>query len=424
MIDGSPPSRLRQAFDWIDSQLPQTCEAVLRWCRQNSWSMNADGLAAMSELLVADFDVLDLPVERVDLAPWKTINESGGEQWHPSTQALLWHFQPQVSRRALLLIHYDTVYPPSNDSVPPVLDSPPNTRSARLRGPGVADAKGGIAVIRLAMQAILKFDLAGELGLTVVLNPDEEVGSPASAALFERLAPDFEFALVFEPTLPDGSLVANRKGTANFTAVLRGRSAHAGRNITQGRNAVVHAAKLAIELDQWNRSRDFLSTSSAQDDLTINVGRINGGGALNKVPDLATLGFNVRVRSPQDVDAILAQLKEIERRYSSEEGYTCEIHGHFHSPPKCIDELAPFDALRKRVTAAAALAGREVRWCDTGGACDGNKLAALGLPNIDTMGPTGGNLHSSDEYCEAGSLATAAKTVVALIAAEGGRCDE
>jgi len=424
MIDGSAPSHLRLAFDWIDSQLPQTCEAVLRWCRQNSWSMNASGLAAMSDLLVADFDVLDLPVERVDLAPWKTINESGGEQWHPSAQALLWYFQPQSPRRALLLIHYDTVYPPSDDPVPTVLDSPPDTSPARLRGPGVADAKGGIAVIRLAMQAIRKFDLAGELGLTVVLNPDEEVGSPASASLFERLAPEFEFALVFEPALPDGSMVTNRKGTANFTAVVRGRSAHAGRNLNQGRNAVVHAAKLAIELDQWNRSRDFLPTSSAQDDLTINVGKIIGGGPLNQVPDLATLGFNVRVRFPQDVDAVLAQLKAIERRYSSDEGYTCEIHGHFHSPPKRIDELALFDALRKRVAAAAALAGRQVRWCDTGGACDGNKLAALGLPNIDTMGPIGGNLHSNDEYCEAGSLATAAKTVVALIAAEGRRIDE
>lgn len=378
----------------------------------------------MSDLLANDFGVLDLPVERVDLAPWKSISESGDEQWQPSAQALLWHFQPQSPRRGLLLIHYDTVYPPSQEQVQPVLDALPITSSARLRGPGVADAKGGIAVIRLAMQAILKFDLAGELGLTVVLNPDEEVGSPASAALFERLAPDFEFALVFEPTLPDGSLVANRKGTANFTAVVRGRNAHAGRNIAQGRNAVVHAAKLAIELDQWNRSRDFLSTSSAQDDLTINVGKISGGGPLNQVPDLATLGFNIRVRSPGAVDAVLAQLKAIERRYSAEEGYTCEIHGHFHSPPKCIDELAPFDALRERVAAAAALAGRAVRWCDTGGACDGNKLAALGLPNIDTMGPIGGNLHSNDEYCEARSLATAAKTVVALIAAEGGRFDE
>jgi glutamate carboxypeptidase len=377
-------------------------DMVIRWSNQNSWSSNLPGLLAMADLLEQDFSGLGVTCQRTTLPPWNSLDDEGQSISHPTGPALLWLLRPDAARRVLLLIHYDTVYPPT---------SPPCTAGeidgGRLVGPGVADAKGGIAVILFALQAIQKFKLADNLGITVLLNPDEEVGSHSTSRIFCELAPQFDFALVFEPTLADGALVANRKGSANFTAIIRGRAAHAGRNRMDGRNALVHIARLATEVDSWNH---------LYSDISVNVGRISGGGPLNQVPDFATMSMNVRVGTANAAVDVIAKTKALEQRYSSTDGYTCSIQGHFHSPPKCIDGDSRFNAIRHRVVSAAAQINRPITWQDTGGSCDGNKLAALGLPNVDTMGVTGGELHSPKEYCHTASLLSATKTLVHLIA--------
>ena len=413
MNDKSLSERTQLATAWLDAQSDSLLQTLTRWCGQNSWSGNLDGLQAMTELLEADFKPLGLPCERIRLPPWESIGDVGETIQHETGPALLWHHHPEASKRVLLLIHYDTVYPPA--SVP---NSVAMTNDGHLVGPGVADAKGGIAIIKFALQAILRFQLASDLGITVMLNPDEEVGSQSSATLFQKLAPQFDFALVFEPRLPDGAMVANRKGTANFTAVIHGRAAHAGRNLSDGRNAIVYAARLATELDRWNNHTVQL-TGSSDSHISINVGKITGGGPLNQVPSLATLSVNVRVAMPDDVAAVIERMKGIEQRYSAADGFTCKVYGQFHSPPKRIDGDNKFNDLRRRFTHAAAHTGNDVVWRDTGGSCDGNKLAALGLSNLDTMGPTGGDLHSPAEYCQFTSLITAAKTLVHLIADAG-----
>lgn len=405
MPDLPSNARRQHAIDWLDARADSVQQSIVRWCYQNSWSSDLDGLVAMADLLEHDFAVLGLPCQRIELADWQSVGDDGNVTDHQTGPALLWHYHKGAARRVLLLIHYDTVYPPAQRPL-----SISMTGTGQLIGPGVADAKGGIAVILYAVQALLRFDLAGDLGISIMLNPDEEIGSPSSATLLRDLASEVDLALVFEPTLPDGSMVANRKGTANFTIVIRGRPAHAGRDPDQGRNAIVHAARLATELDAWNQPGSR---------TTVNVGKISGGGPLNQVPDLAILGVNIRVATNAAVGDVMARLSEIEQRYSAAQGFTCRIHGRFHSPPKCVDDDPRFDDLRRRVDAAAAHLGRVLQWRDTGGACDGNKLAAFGCPTVDTMGPTGGQLHSPAEYCDLATVVTAAKVLVHLIAEIG-----
>ncbi len=394
---------LTLATDWLDSQSLAMSDMVIRWCKQNSWSSDLPNLQAMATLLEQEFQVLGLDGQRIVLPDWESIADDGQPRQHATGPALLWHYRPAATRRILLLIHYDTVYPPTPE--PAVVRS---TDDGRLVGPGVADAKGGIAVILFAMQSMLQFNIAANLGISILLNPDEEVGSQSSAGLLEQLASQFDFALIFEPTLPDGAMVANRKGSGNFTAVMHGRSGHAGRNLPEGRNALVHASRLATEVDSWNL---------LYSNISVNVGQITGGGPLNQVPSLATVSMNVRVTAPYAAVDVLNKIKLLEQRYSSADGYACEIHGQFHSPPKCVDRDPRFEALRQRVIDAAAKLDRPITWRDTGGACDGNKLAVLGLPNVDTMGVTGGDLHSPTEYCITASLVTAAKTLVHLLVA-------
>src|SRR6185503_10566896 len=159
-----------------------------------------------------------------------------------------------------------------------------------LNGPGVADMKGGIAVMLAALKAVEASPAAGQLGYEVVINSDEEVGSLSSAALLARAAQGKAAALTYEPAaLPDGTLAGARPGSGNFALIVRGRSAHAGRNPEDGRNALLAAADLALKL-----------AAAKGPGLSINPSRIEGGSPSNVVPDLAVLRVNLRPRTPED----------------------------------------------------------------------------------------------------------------------------
>ncbi|KAA1261369.1 Carboxypeptidase G2 precursor [Rubripirellula obstinata] len=397
------------ATQWILDQQQPALERLMAWCDQNSWSMDQANLVQMADTLATDFASFGVEFERVDLPDLRLLGDS--EDWDraPTGPALLWHHHPGAAKakRVLLMIHYDTVYPAGTEPSTCRLHQDPTSMQQRLVGPGVADAKGGIAVIALAVEAMLKFGLLDDIGLSILLNPDEEIGSTASAALIKELCPQFGSALLFEPSLPDGSLVANRKGSGNFSIVVRGKSAHAGRNPEMGRNAIVRLAEVIQRLQKHHHPSEG---------VTINVGNICGGGALNRVPDHATAKLNVRVIDRDAQLKVESELESIAEDFSGD-GYVVKTLGEFHCPPKRVD--ARIGRIQQVVEKAASLAGQPaVRWQDTGGACDGSKLAAWGLPNIDTMGVCGGNLHSPDEFMIADSLATSAvQTMLSVLLA-------
>ncbi len=390
--------KIQAAIEWMHTQEASATERLERWCNQNSWSMDVAKLQAMADTLCDDFRSFGVVFDPVPLGPMKLLDDSG--QWYaPATgPALLWHHRPDAKTRVLLMIHYDTVYPSDREATRCV------HQAERLVGPGTADAKGGIAVIALAIEAGLRFGLLPDLGVSILLNPDEEIGSTASEPLMRQLAPQFDAALVFEPTLPDGSLVAARKGSGGFAMVVRGRSAHAGRNPEQGRNAIVHLAKLVAKLSELNNPNEG---------VLLNVGKIAGGGPLNRVPHAASVHFNVRVTDPIAMQNVETKLQSLRQQFDGD-GYQVELNGMLHSPPKCSNQALV--AIQAQVVAAAQSVGRSIRWQDTGGACDGCKLAAMNLSNIDTMGVTGDNLHSSEEYCLPATLVPAAATVLAFLA--------
>ncbi len=392
---------LGEALRWVDRSRERMIDSVVRWCDCNSWSEDPPALREMAALLCRDFAELSLTFETLELPAYERLDAAGSLLKRETGPLLLWHHRAEAQNRLLLMIHYDTVYPKESRPSRTFIDEP----QRRLRGPGAADAKGGIAVIRYAVDAIRRYALEGDWGLSILLNPDEEIGSPSTATVLSDIVAGYRLALLFEPTLPGGELVANRKGSGNWGVAVRGRSAHAGRNPEDGRNAVVAAAWLACQIDRLG---------SGHSGLSVNVGRIEGGGPLNRVPDLATLHFNVRAESSEQMKSFLERLHQVRSEIATIDGIETQWFGGFHAPPKRLDSR--FDELREAIERAGAKLGREVRWRDTGGACDGSKLAALGLVNIDTMGPTGGHLHSPDEYVEVDSLVMAAKTVVQLIA--------
>lgn len=389
--------RLAEIQKWLLTQQSGNRERLTRWCDTNSWSHDAAQLRTMADMLTRDFRQIAVDFTAVELPRLSVLGDDG--QWIDRTTgpALLWHLRPDAKQRVLLMIHYDTVYPQDHEPTRCRLDA------NRLIGPGTADAKGGIATIYSAIAAINQFELVPTLGLSILLNPDEEIGSPSSQSLMRELAPQFDAALLFEPTLPDGALVRARKGSGNFSFTVHGRSAHAGRDPDAGRNAIVQAAKLTLALTQLNEPALGIQ---------INVGKVSGGGPLNQVPDRAMIQLNVRVDSNESIPFIEESFKRLASEYGVD-GFHIELAGEFHSPPKIPDDR--FAELQAIVEQAAANIGQTVTWRDTGGACDGSKLAAHGLVNVDTLGPMGNGLHSPDEYCDTGTLVPAAVRVLAIL---------
>ena len=189
---------------------------------------------------------------------------------------------------------------------------------------------------------------------------------------------------------------------------IRGRSAHAGRNPEEGRNAIVAASELALRL-----------AMSKTPGLTINPAKIDGGGPNNVVPDLAILRVNMRPRTSDDQE-IAGRLiaKAVEETARQHEVYI-EVHGGFSRPPKPMSPEA--DRLFALVRQAGEDLGQTIGWQATGGVCDGNNIAARGVPVVDTMGVRGGKIHSAEEFLISDSLAerAALSALTILRLAEG-----
>jgi glutamate carboxypeptidase len=218
-----------------------------------------------------------------------------------------------------------------------------------------------------------------------------------SAALIAELAQGKTAALTYEPALPDGTLAGARPGSGNFSVTVHGLSAHAGRNPDDGRNALLAAADLALRLAKLKSP-----------DLKVNPAKIDGGGPNNVVPDSAILRVNMRPSTPEAMVAAEVALRDAIAAVSREHDVHCHLHGGFNRPPKPLDAAATrlFELVRD---CGAALGLPPIAWNATGGVCDGNNIAACGVPVVDTMGPRGGAIHSSDEFLIVDSLAERAQ---------------
>jgi glutamate carboxypeptidase len=371
------------------------------WSAINSGSRNLHGLARTCDAVRAEFATLGGELRLLDLAPEQVIDSAGNVVASPLGKAISIVKRPRAPVRVLLNIHYDTVFGPEHP-----FQSVRQTDEDTLVGPGVVDAKGGLVVMLTALRAFEQSSVADRLGWEVLINPDEEIGSPGSTPLLREAAMRNQFGLLFEPAMSDGNLVGARKGSGNFTAVVRGRAAHAGRDFQQGRSAIVALAELITRVD---------AIQSGIEGATINCGKVEGGGALNIVPDLAIGRFNARATTPEQARLIESRFTDLARDVArARDGISIDLRGGFHAPPKVLDE--PTMRLMNLILNAARQLGMNLTHQPSGGASDGNKLAAAGLPVVDTLGPVGGNLHSDREYLKIRSLAERAKlTALVLI---------
>jgi glutamate carboxypeptidase len=364
---------------------------VQSWSAVNSGSNNLTGLARTATMLADAFAILPGTIELVDPEPVERITTDGTVETVKHGSHLVLTVRPDAPVQLLFTGHMDTVF-----AIDHSFQNQRWIEPGVLNGPGVADMKGGIAVMLAALQAAETSDSFGNTGYQILINSDEEAGSPSSAALIARLSQNKRAALTYEPALPDGTLAGERGGSGNFSIIITGKSAHAGRNPQDGRNALLAAADLALRLK-----------ALTGDGLTVNPAKIDGGSPNNVVPDHAILRVNFRPRTPQIALQAEADLRRLVTDIEREHDVSALIHGSFGRPPKPIDEGAA--KLFELVKQCGADLGLPIAWKPSGGVCDGNNIAACGVPVVDTMGVRGGNIHSPDEFLVTDSLAERAR---------------
>jgi glutamate carboxypeptidase len=386
--------------DWM---VPQ----VMNWAEVNSGSRNLDGLASIADMLAEAYGVLPGALSLEEPAPVEAMAPDGSLVPLAHGHNLHLKVRPDAPVQLLFTGHMDTVFGVDHPFQEAVWVS-----DDVVGGPGVADMKGGLAVLLRALEAVESVG-APQLGYEVVINSDEEVGSPGSAALIAAAAKGKKAALTYEPSaLPDGTLAGARPGSGNFSIRIEGRSAHAGRNPDEGRNAVLAAADLALRL-----------AAARQEGLSVNPAKIDGGGPNNVVPDHAVLRVNMRPRTAELQAMAQRLLDEAVVAVAAKHDVTIHVHGGFGRAPKPIDPEA--QKLFELVKRAGADLGQQISWRDTGGVCDGNNIAACGVPVVDTMGARGGAIHSSDEFLIVESLVERAQlSALTILRLTGGEAQK
>jgi glutamate carboxypeptidase len=280
----------------------------------------------------------------------------------------------------LLLGHLDTVYEQGT-----LERMPCRVTGGKMYGPGVFDMKGGIVMMLLAIAALK--DEYGELPrpVSVLLNPDEEIGSPASRKITERLARKCDAVLVLEPSAgPKGACKTARKGVGDYQLRVTGISAHAGLDFQKGANAIT---ELAHQLTA------IAALTDLKRGTTLNPGIIRGGTRTNVVPDLAEAQFDIRIatrKEGQRIDRQIRALKPLDKRC------TLEITGGVNRDP--FERTAEVVALYTKAQAIAAELGFALEERAVGGGSDGNFTAGIGIPTLDGLGAVGDGAHALHEH--------------------------
>ena len=308
------------------------------------------------------------------------------------------HFGPRTTNprnRILLLGHLDTVWPlGALKTMPCVLSA------GRLHGPGTLDMKTGVAMALTALEMLAE-TRSLQKEIILLLNPDEEVGSPVSRPITEKLAQQCGAVLVLEPA-QGLALKTARKGTGNWRICVRGVAAHAGVDFKKGANALLELARIIETVSSW---------TDLKRGLTVSVGVAAGGTKMNVVPAHAWAEVDVRIARKADgprIERKFAALKPKDKRCS------LELTGGINRPP--MERLRGTVRLFKQAQAIATELGFALDEAATGGASDGNFTAALGIPTLDGLGAVGDGAHARHESVIVEHLAPRTALLAALLA--------
>ncbi len=297
----------------------------------------------------------------------------------------------------LLMGHRDTVFPKGEAGRRPF-----RIKDGRAYGPGVCDMKGGLVINAFVLAAFKRFGGA-PAPLAGLITSDEEIASPSSRPIIERVAKQVRCVFNSEPGRPSGAVVTGRKGGVFLKFEVFGKAAHSGGNFEKGISAI---GELAHKIVAMHRLTDLMRG------ITVNVGTVSGGQSVNTTAPHAEGQIDLRYVKPQDRAMMLGKLQEIIDT-ATVPGTTAklEIRGEFLP----LSATPASEELFATYRAAAADAGLDIKGEFTGGCADSGFTAAVGTPTLCATGPVGANAHTPEEYLEVASMVPRAQALALAI---------
>jgi glutamate carboxypeptidase len=310
----------------------------------------------------------------------------------------------KASKSILLLGHLDTVWPLGTLKTMPCRIAKDGAGNQRLYGPGALDMKTGVS---MAFTAIEMLQEAAQLEneIILLLNSEEEIGSPVSRPITESLAQQCAAVYVLEPA-QNLALKTSRKGTGDFRITVHGLAAHAGVDFTRGRSAILELARQIEKISAW---------TDLSKGITVNCGVVRGGTKTNVVPAEACAEFDLRVAKRADGPRMEKRFAALKPTPGS--GCTLSVEGGINRPP--MERTRGTVKLFKQAQSLAAQLGQDflcqLEEASTGGASDGNFTSALGIPTLDGMGAVGEGAHANHESVLIDHLAPRTALLAAML---------
>ena len=372
-------------FTFLDDQENHLIDLLSSLVNIDTGSYDKPGIDLVINILKEKFDQLGFDTEEITLA------ERGNH--------LLARKRGSSGRKLLLLGHCDTVFEAGSAKQRPF-----RIDGKRAYGPGVADMKGGLTAMIHALDAVRRKapDVWDDLGITVIINSDEEISSATSRPIIESEAKHANAICVLEPARPGGEYVTQRKGHGTFRLQINGKSAHAGVDPQAGASAIHELCKKAVGIQALN---------NYESGLTVNIGVVRGGTRSNVVAESAEAEIDVRITTSDEGEWISNELNRIATQVYTP-GTHSELSGAIEFPPMPRNENNL--QLFRLVQQAGAELNLTLNDTSTGGVSDGN-YASQYAPTCDGMGPQGGGFHSPNEYIELPSLLERTKVLARFI---------
>lgn len=345
------------------------------------------GLKTVSALLVERLKALGAKVETSPASP------SAGDN-------IVGTFKGSGSKSFLLMVHYDTVFLPGTAAKRPF-----KVEGERAYGPGVADAKGGVAMILHSLKLLQddKFDGFGTL--TVLFNPDEETGSAGSKKIIAELARQHDYVFSYEPPDKDAVTVATN-GINGVMLEVKGKSSHAGSAPEAGRNAAMELAHQMLQL------KDLGDSAKG---TTVNWTMVKAGDKRNIIPASASAEADMRYSDLSESDRVLADAQRlVQKKLIDDTEVTVRLEKG--RPP--LAKNAASEQLAKQAQVLYAKIDRKIEAIAMRFGTDAGYAYVPGSDKpavLETMGVVGAGLHADDEYIELSSIAPRLYLTVALI---------
>lgn len=377
----SAESRARQLAGLFEGHQAEAVDLLAELVRCESPSDDPGRVSALASFLAS---LLDLPGVAVFTLPCEGRGDALLARWGPDGPG------------TLLLGHLDTVWPAGT------LASWPFTAGGGVaRGPGVFDMKAGLVVAAHVLAAVSRGEVRPRGGVSLLLVPDEEVGSQASAPTTVAEARERGRCLVLEPSGEGGAAKIARKAVGTLRVRFEGVAAHAGLEPEKGASALLELARYAVFAE---------ALADAPGGTSVVPSRAQAGSRANVVPAEAELVVDFRAWTSAEAERLASTLSAYR---PADERVRVTAEGGLSRPA-----MEPTTASLELYRQAASLAeeiGFDLPAVRVGGASDGNLTAAAGVPTLDGLGPSGGGAHAAAEYVDLPDLSRRSALVSALV---------